>query len=208
MIALSYGRVGGGTLIFQGAPGAGKSALMQECMEAIRQHSTPDDPWVAVSIPPGSLASPDDVILYLVGAANKESQRLSEIDPDTTSRKLDKLLSFGEKLYENLLERGIQIAGFAGGGKSGDNDRSFSAMRAGAVFLKAAQLLENIRLVVFVDEAQNTPVESATRDVLDCLHRDAQGIDLVTAFFWFKQYRGSIEAMRLVEASRRTNHRF
>ncbi|MCY4357445.1 MAG: hypothetical protein OXD01_07975 [Gammaproteobacteria bacterium] len=36
--------VGGGTMIFLGAPGAGKTALMLECMEAIRQHSTPDDP--------------------------------------------------------------------------------------------------------------------------------------------------------------------
>ena len=41
---LMYGRIGGGTMIFQGAPGAGKIALMQECMEAVRQHSTPQEP--------------------------------------------------------------------------------------------------------------------------------------------------------------------
>ncbi len=39
-------------MIFQGAPGAGKIALMQECMGAVRQHSTFDDQWVAVSIDP------------------------------------------------------------------------------------------------------------------------------------------------------------
>jgi len=52
---LDAGRVGGGTMIFQGAPGAGKTALMQECMEAVRLHSTPDQPWVAASINPATL---------------------------------------------------------------------------------------------------------------------------------------------------------
>ena len=54
---LRSGRVGDGTMIFQGAPGAGKTALMQECMEAVRCHSTPEDPWVAVSIRPDTLKS-------------------------------------------------------------------------------------------------------------------------------------------------------
>ncbi len=40
--SLQNGHVGGGTCIFQGAPGAGKTALMLECMEAVRQHSTPE----------------------------------------------------------------------------------------------------------------------------------------------------------------------
>ncbi len=183
MKSLSCGRVGGGTLIFQGAPGAGKSALMQECMEAIQCHSTPEDPWVAVSLPPGSLASADDVIMYLVGAANKESQRLSRIDPNSTARKLNDLLHLGEKLYEELSERGIRIAGLSVGGKSGDANRPSSSTRAGQMFLRTAPLLENCRLAVFVDEAQNIPIENATQDVLDCLHRDTQGISLVTAFF-------------------------
>ena len=56
--SLGEGIVGGGTMIFQGAPGAGKSALMGECMEAVRCHSTPKAPWVAVSINPVSLQSP------------------------------------------------------------------------------------------------------------------------------------------------------
>ena len=39
-------------MIYQGAPGAGKAALMHECMEAVRRQSTIDDPWVAVTIMP------------------------------------------------------------------------------------------------------------------------------------------------------------
>ncbi len=55
--SLRLGHIGGGTMIFQGAPGVGKSALMLECMEAVRRHSTPNDPWVAVSLNPGTLKS-------------------------------------------------------------------------------------------------------------------------------------------------------
>lgn len=44
IISLSDGHVGGGTMIFQGDPGSGKTALMKECMEAVRLHSTPEDP--------------------------------------------------------------------------------------------------------------------------------------------------------------------
>ena len=56
--SLGEGMIGGGTMVFQGAPGAGKSALMAECMEAVRRHSTPGDPWVAVAIRPETLNSP------------------------------------------------------------------------------------------------------------------------------------------------------
>lgn len=49
-VTLNAGHIGGGTMIFQDAPGAGKSALMNECVEAVRRHSTPEEPWIAVSI--------------------------------------------------------------------------------------------------------------------------------------------------------------
>ncbi len=180
---LNSGRVGGGTMIFQGAPGAGKSALMQECIEAIKSHSTPMDPWVAVSIPPSSLGSPSDVIQYLIDAADAESQRLLKLDSDATARTLKSLLALGKKMHGGLWKRGFQFAGFSVGGESKGGNRSNSATRAGLLFRNAAPLLRNVRVVVFVDEAQNVPVESATRGVLDCLHRDAQGIQLVAAFF-------------------------
>ena len=51
------------------------------------------------------------------------------------------------------------------------------------VFRSVSPLLINFRLVVFVDEAQNIPVAQTTQDVLDCLHRDTQGLPLVATFF-------------------------
>ncbi|MCY4357213.1 MAG: hypothetical protein OXD01_06795, partial [Gammaproteobacteria bacterium] len=64
------GDVGGGTMIFQGAPGAGKTAFKLECMEAVRQHSTPDNPWVAIPIEATLLDSVADVIKIMMLETN------------------------------------------------------------------------------------------------------------------------------------------
>ena len=176
--SLHDGRVGGGTMVFQGAPGAGKSALMEECMEAVRRHSTPEAPWVAVAMDPSSLESPIDVIEALVEAANTESERLRKMASGTSVVKvLDDLLDRGRKLYRELSERGGGAFGLSVGGR---RDESVTAGRA---FRKAAQLLGKYHIVVCVDEAQNTPVSGNTKGVMDCLHRDPQGIPLVAAFF-------------------------
>ncbi len=181
--SLHEGFIGGGTMIFQGAPGAGKSALMLECMTAVRQHSTPQAPWVAVSLNPGTLKSPVDVVKDLIHAANQESKRLSKLAPDAVARQLNKWLELGVNLYQELSNRGIGVAGFSVGGKSETGSRAEMTLSSGPVFRDAAAVLGKFRVVVFVDEAQNSPVGETTRDVLDCLHRDPQGIPLVAAFF-------------------------
>ena len=181
--SLRSGRVGGGTMVFQGAPGAGKSALMLECMEAVRRQSTPDDPWIAVSVNPETLQSAVNVVMDLTDAANKESKRLSKIASDAIARKLRKLLELGSQLYQELSNRGVGAAGFSVGGKSQTVSSSDATMLSAAVFRNAASLLEKFHIVVFVDEAQNTPVADTTRGVMDCLHRASQGIPLVVAFF-------------------------
>ena len=178
VISLDEGIVGGGTMIFQGAPGAGKSALMGECMEAVRRHSTPEAPWVAVSIYPDSLQSPVDVIEAMVDAANTESERLRQITPGSVGAKaLDEFLDLGRSLYRELSQRGGGAFGLSVGGRRDEG------VTAGRVFRNAAPLLKNFHIVVFVDEAQNTPAERSTRGVLDCLHRTSHGIPLVAAFF-------------------------
>ena len=176
--SLSEGIVGGGTMVFQGAPGAGKSALMEECMEAVRRHSTPEAPWVAVAVDPSSLESPLDVIETLVEAANTESERLRELVSGTSvATMLDDLRDRGRRLYRELSERGGGAFGVSVGGR---RDEGVSAGRA---FRKASRLLGQYHIVVCVDEAQNTPVFGSTKGVMDCLHRDPQGIPLVAAFF-------------------------
>ena len=181
--SLRRGLVGGGTMVFQGAPGAGKSALMLECMEAVRQHSTPQEPWVAASVAPGDLISPAYVMSTLIRATDEESKRLSSAAAGASAQKLENLLGLGKRVLEQLSNRGFTIAGISVGGKSSADKHSNFKMSVAQLFRQAAPLLENIHFIVFVDEAQNTPVETTTRAVLDCLHRDPQGINLVAAFF-------------------------
>jgi len=181
--SLRSGRIGGGTMIFQGAPGVGKTALMLECMEAIRCHSTPDDPWVAVFCRPVSLMSPVAVVMELIHAANEESRRLSMMAPDGIAQQFKKLAKLGKKLYAEMSERGVGMAGLSVGGKLETENRMDMDFASAWVFGKAAPLLEKYHLVVFVDEAQNTPVADTTRAVMDCLHNPPKNIPLVTAFF-------------------------
>ncbi len=181
--SLQAGRVGGGTMVFQGAPGAGKSALMAECLEAVRRHSTPADPWVAVAIKPETLQSSDDVMLLLIEAANTEMKRLSGWEPGPFGGKLERWRELGRKLYGELSERGVGMGGVSVGGRpeaGGPGEMKWPAER---VFRHAAPLLEQFHLVVGVDEAQNTPVSDPTRGVMDCLHTPPGGIPLVGAFF-------------------------
>ena len=98
--SLHDGRVGGGTMVFQGAPGAGKSALMEECMEAVRRHSTPEAPWVAVAMYPDALRYPDRVVRGMVDAANAESERLREKSSGGIARVLGDLLDRGRQILQ------------------------------------------------------------------------------------------------------------
>jgi len=181
VLSLDDGVIGGGTIIFQGAPGAGKTALMLECMEAVRLHSTPDDPWVAVDIKPENLESAFEVVMLLVDAVNAESKRLSRILSGNDAGRLESIVEIGRKMYHDLSERGFGIAGISIGGKSKDDQaaRVFSQR----VFQNVAGLLKNFHIVAFVDEAQNTLVKDTTKGVLDCLHNPPHGIPLVAAFF-------------------------
>ena len=95
---LKNGRVGGGTMIFQGAPGAGKTALKLECMEAVRQHSTPDDPWVAVSVEAKTLETVSDVLRRMILETNRERERLAQGFPGLVSKCMEKLKEVTETI--------------------------------------------------------------------------------------------------------------
>ena len=189
--SLGEGHIGGGTMVFQGAPGAGKTALMLECMESIRSHSTPDNPWVAVDIKPENLESATEIVVLLVDAANAESERLSEIFSGSGAKKLESIMEMGRKVYQDLSIRGVGIAGISVGGKSKyDGEAGVYSQR---IFQNAAGLLKNFHTVVFVDEAQNTPVKDTTKGVLDCLHNPPSRIPLIAAFFGLGDTEAKLE---------------
>jgi len=184
--SLESGQIGGGTMIFQGAPGAGKTALMMECMEAVRLHSTPEDPWVAVSIGPATLRSAAGIIMIMIEESNRERERLLDRFPEQVPRKLEKLKGIGQKLLSELAKLGYTVSD--GGldvtmhGKP-VSDHSQEDILAEQLFRDAAPLFKDIRMVIFIDEAQNTPVSESTKAAMDCLHRDTKGIPLIAAFF-------------------------
>ena len=170
-------------MLFQGAPGSGKTALMFECMEAVRRHSTPDNPWVAVSVNPGVLKSPAHVVAKLIDAANEESKRLSKLVPSATVQRFKKLLELGAKLHEDFSTLGVSISDSTVSGKPEVNNYPELTPPSESVFRSVSPLLKQFRLAIFVDEAQNIPVAQTTQDVIDCLHRDTQGLPLVATFF-------------------------
>ncbi len=176
---LRDGRIGGGTMIFQGAPGVGKSALMQECMEAVRQHSTPQEPWVAAAVESSDLRSPRSVMSALIDAADAETRRLSALGSDVS--KMKHLMNFGKRLYDELSQRGFSLAGVSIGGESQIEHNT--EISPAELFRNAAALLEDFRFVVFVDEAQNTPASEMTKAIVNCLHRASNGIHLAAVFF-------------------------
>ena len=178
--SLQAGRVGGGTMIFQGAPGAGKSALMAECLEAVRRHSTPADPWVAVDLRPDALRSPVTVVRTLIQAVSQESECLRDRASGTSGgQRLEGLMDLGRTLFRELSDRGGGAWGLSVGGRR-DHE---TEVTASWVFQNAAPLLAQFHLVVGVDEAQSIPVAETTTGVMGCLHHPPEGIPLVGAFF-------------------------
>ena len=173
---LARGFVGGETVIVQGAPGGGKSALRHECMAAVAARSERTDPWVAVAIAPASLSHPAATVAAIAAAARRERHRLA----GAAGR------------WRGAWERGAQsvrgaLAGAArrGGGLAGV--RRGAAVPddgpgdAATAFAGISRLCAGLRVVVFVDEAQNVP--AGAEPVLDCMARGYAGVDLLPVFF-------------------------
>ncbi|MCY4264032.1 MAG: hypothetical protein OXE78_04165 [Gammaproteobacteria bacterium] len=183
---LRNGCVGGGTMIFQGAPGAGKTAFKLECMEAVRLHSTPDEPWVAVSVKPNALNSAPSVIIAMMEAAKRELDRLDRAFSADGSNRTQKLKEAGEYILSGLRQLDVTVnvgvAGITRHGESGSTQLQ-QGLSAERMFSDAATYFENMRLVIFVDEAQNTPVSESAKAVMDCLHGGTQGLSLIATFF-------------------------
>ena len=175
-LALAEGAVGGESIIVQGAPGAGKTALMLECMEAVRRHSTPPDPWVAVQLEPDILASASDLLSVIAQQVAIERLRLAETVSSARAVAV-RTATILEKARREVLERGFQALGTQLGAES-------SAQHTAAwLFRRAASHFGGVRIVTFVDEAQNIPVGKRARATIDRLHRGTEGIALLPLFF-------------------------
>ncbi len=138
-------------MIFQGAPGAGKSALMQECMEAVRQHSTPQEPWAAVSLHPKTLKSPSQTVGLMLKAANAEIERLCTVAADPLSASLREMRSLGSRFLEELSQRGVHLAGYGMGWKPQSEVSKIDEPTAERAFSEVSAMLKDFRLLMFAD---------------------------------------------------------
>ena len=169
---LRGGRVGGETIIFQGAPGAGKSALMQECLEAVRRHSKPDEQWLALSLDIRTLIDPGTLCRKLADGLREEHQRLAAMG------RHPRLKEAGVKLqavWAELVARGIGIGGARVGAAP------TPALLPEGAFGLIADAFRDVRVVLCVDEAQN--VEPEAKPALSVLSRGQTGIDILPVFF-------------------------
>lgn len=181
---LAMGEVGGATLVFAGAPGAGKTALMQEMMQAVRLQSSETEPWVAVELKAGDLLFSGRAVKKIADAAcQDEAFRKRSADGVDTLTKLSQNLSGAvEKIKafgEEALDRGVRVLGTGVGPKMPPVDISPED-----VFQSAGAALAGTRVVVFLDEAQNLDAaDRETREIVDMLHRGLTGIDMLPVFF-------------------------
>ena len=169
---LRDGNVGGEAIIFQGAPGAGKSALMQECIEAARTRSTATKPWVAQSLDVHTLADPAALCRLLLRGLRREQLRLADVGPH---RRMERLRARLQEAWDELSARG----GGAGGVRIGA--RPPGGIVAEDAFDAIVDAFEDVRVVLFIDEAQN--VGKDARAALSVLSRGQAGIDLLPVFF-------------------------
>ena len=172
--ALARGVVGGETLVFQGAPGAGKSALMHECIAAVRTRSTPDEPWAAVEVAPGTLRFPATLTDEIADAVGEERSRLAA-SASRLRGAIEKGAQRARGTFASAARRGGGVMGLSVGGEKPRDSN------ARAAFQSIERFCRGTRVVVFVDEAQNTP-EDAAADVLDCMHRGLTRIELLPVF--------------------------
>ena len=169
---LRSGNVGGEAIIFQGAPGAGKSALMQECIEAVRARSTNEQPWVPQSLGVHTLANPDALCRLLLRELRREQLRLADRGAHP---RMEKWRARLQEAWDELSARG----GSAGGVRVGP--RPPGEMVAEDAFDAIVDAFEGVCVVLFIDEAQNVPADA--QPALDLLSRGQTGIDLLPVFF-------------------------
>ena len=186
---LAHGRVGGQALVYQGAPGAGKSAMVNEFAAAVEAHSKPGAPWVPVRLSPGTLASPFDAARKLLDATNAEVERMG--------RGVDGWVNAWRNALDELRARGGGAGGVrVGAGRSPDSAQGAFSAVAPAIARAGA------RLVVFVDEAQNIP--PGAEDVLWCPERRGYRHLPVTGVRRAGQHVGRVEGAGHVPGRQRS----
>ena len=155
------GQTSGKTLALQGAPGAGKTALLRECAAIARQEEC-----ISVEIEPGQLTSVD-------GLFREVQTEIERNTPDATASIA--------KFLRNLSERGITVQGFGFG--VGIAPKTKDELDPVSKFRELAAAWSELTVVVLVDEAQNIPVAEVSQALVAYLHAGVKESNVLLACF-------------------------
>ena len=174
VLAIARRDVAGRTLLIQGAPGAGKSELLNRCAAKVRE-------------PEGRQSSQEVFPVRMIGSDfNSVWAILFRIDQAISGTRT------GAALREFFGARGLSVS-FAGFGAGiGGGSRSQPDV-ATALLGACSERWRGANIVLLVDEAQNIPINDETRQVLGTLHSGESGARILPAFFGLSNTR---EALR------------
>ena len=170
VLAIARGDAAGRTLLFQGAPGAGKSELLNRCAEKVRE---PENRQGSREIFPVRMIGTDFSSVWAI---------LFRIDQAVSGART------GAALQEFLGERGLSVslAGFgAGVGGRARTQPDVATELLGA----CSERWRDAGIVLLVDEAQNIPINDETRQVLGTLHSGESGARILATFFGLSNTR-------------------
>ena len=189
--ALSFaaeGRTKGKTLVFQGAPGAGKTALMLECAELADQSNAEGEHnirYVCVLVEPNQLGSVDG----LFGVVHEAIQLQA---PKIAGRTVGFL--------KGLAARGITVGGFGlGPERSGDLD-------AVSKLQKLEPAWDGLVVLLFVDEAQNIRKTDVTEDIVQYLHAGTKNSTVLLACFGLSDTTDNLVQLGISRTSLKRRH--
>ena len=167
---VSEGVQGGQTLVVQGAPGAGKSALLEECVDRlVRRSSAEGELWVPVRVKAADFEDPVDIHRRIRGM-------LSEYTGDKSLVERRKLASASYQLGATFMGSGGHISR----GKTYETGSPPNFEFSNAAL---AQAYPEARILLLLDEAQNLTGEGKTSKVVPDLQQGGFGMPAVLACF-------------------------
>ena len=192
-------RFRGQGLIVQGAPGAGKTALLQECMEAVRNASTQEAPWVPVLLHSDDFASGKAFARGFAKALAAEAETLQGRG-GALGRLFQKVRTGAKTVARELRDRGVNV--HLPGVEVSLGSRAPTAGAAGALTGSEAfdlasgalseAALSDAHIVAFTDEAQNITPSEASKGVVSRMHQGIAGLRLLPVFCGLNDTRATL----------------
>lgn len=190
--ALEFARQGdvkGKTLVYQGAPGAGKTALLEECaLQAEKGQS--EDPQsqgievIPVEVQPDQLTSVDGLFNEIHSAVKEKTPHLAK---------------GAERALRALADRGVTVQGFGFG--AGVGPKLPDELDAVSKFKELEKVWPGLTLVVLVDEAQSIPATDVSRAIVKYLHAGTKESTILLACFGLSDTTDKLVELGISRAS-------